>query len=215
MSDSTRHTRQRRRRHRDRGSRDHRSFLPVPLSQRQIQQNEAIRDRKVEVTPWARSPSSSPPVYIMPKPAIRKRPELEPEVEELQHQRTKKALPPTITSAAGPAPSPHGLAPGLHPDDAMLAAYSASGRRIPRRGEIGWTGLSIERLEKQGFVMSGSRNARMTAARLKRESEVFNAERQYQLARNEMDAQRKRQAQTVERLARQVKRRVGSDLGNE
>ena len=44
--------------------------------------------------------------------------------------------------------------------------------RIPRRGEIGWKGEEIAGLEEQGFVMSGSRHARMNAIRLRKENQV-------------------------------------------
>ena len=40
--------------------------------------------------------------------------------------------------------------------DAM-AAYVDSGKRIPRRGEIGLTSEEIAAFEEQGYVMSGSR----------------------------------------------------------
>jgi hypothetical protein len=45
--------------------------------------------------------------------------------------------------------------------------------RIPRRGEIGWSGEEIEGLENQGFVMSGSRHKRMNAVRIRKENQVW------------------------------------------
>ena len=38
-----------------------------------------------------------------------------------------------------------------------MAAYVESGKRIPRRGEIGLTSDEISIFEDVGFVMSGSR----------------------------------------------------------
>ena len=38
-----------------------------------------------------------------------------------------------------------------------MAAYVESGKRIPRRGEIGLTSEEIFFFEDAGFVMSGSR----------------------------------------------------------
>ena len=38
-----------------------------------------------------------------------------------------------------------------------MAAYVESGKRIPRRGEIGLTSEEIICFEDAGFVMSGSR----------------------------------------------------------
>ena len=43
--------------------------------------------------------------------------------------------------------------------DAM-AQFVQSGKRIPRRGEIGVTNEEIEQMENLGYVMSGSRHAR-------------------------------------------------------
>ena len=38
-----------------------------------------------------------------------------------------------------------------------MAAYVESGKRIPRRGEIGLTSNEIATFEDAGYVMSGSR----------------------------------------------------------
>lgn len=51
---------------------------------------------------------------------------------------------------------------------AAMAAYAASGERIPRRGEIGLTPDRIENFEKSGYVMSGSRHRRMNAVRMRK-----------------------------------------------
>jgi hypothetical protein len=53
-----------------------------------------------------------------------------------------------------------------------IAQFVQQNMRIPRRGEIGWKGEEIETLEQQGFVMSGSRHARMNAVRLRKENQV-------------------------------------------
>jgi uncharacterized protein YaiL (DUF2058 family) len=57
-----------------------------------------------------------------------------------------------------------------------LAAYVQSGKRIPRRGEIGLQPDEIESFEKAGYVMSGSRHHRMNAVRLRKENQVISAE---------------------------------------
>jgi hypothetical protein len=54
--------------------------------------------------------------------------------------------------------------------------------RIPRRGEVGWSGQEIERLENTGYVMSGSRHARMNAIRIRKENQVYSAEEKRALA---------------------------------
>eukprot|EP01032_Pedospumella_encystans_P015340 gene15340-17554_t len=63
-----------------------------------------------------------------------------------------------------------------------IAMYVQQNMRIPRRGEIGWKGDEIEGLENQGFVMSGSRHARMNAVRLRKENQVYSAEEKRALA---------------------------------
>lgn len=57
-----------------------------------------------------------------------------------------------------------------------MAAFAASGARIPRRGEIGIDSRTIEQFEQSGFVMSGSRHKRMNAVRMRKENQVINAE---------------------------------------
>jgi hypothetical protein len=42
-------------------------------------------------------------------------------------------------------------------EGSAMAAFVQSGKRIPRRGEIGLTSEQIEAFENVGFVMSGSR----------------------------------------------------------
>ena len=67
-------------------------------------------------------------------------------------------------------------------EGAAIAQYVQQNMRIPRRGEIGWTGDEIEGLETQGYVMSGSRHARMNAIRIRKENQVYSAEEKRALA---------------------------------
>jgi len=62
-----------------------------------------------------------------------------------------------------------------------MAAYVQSGKRIPRRGEIGLTSNEIEKYEAQGFVMSGNRHRRMNEVRLRKENQVISAEERRQI----------------------------------
>ena len=57
-------------------------------------------------------------------------------------------------------------------EGAAIAQYVQQNMRIPRRGEIGWSGEEIESLEQQGYVMSGSRHKLMNAVRLRKENQV-------------------------------------------
>lgn len=71
------------------------------------------------------------------------------------------------------------LLPG---EGAAIAQFVQQNMRIPRRGEIGWAGEEITSLETQGYVMSGSRHARMNAVRLRKENQVYSAEEKRALA---------------------------------
>ncbi|RKP22550.1 ras-induced vulval development antagonist-domain-containing protein, partial [Syncephalis pseudoplumigaleata] len=61
-------------------------------------------------------------------------------------------------------------------EGSAMAAFVQSGKRIPRRGEIGLTSDQIESFENVGFVMSGSRHQRMNAVRIRKENQVISAE---------------------------------------
>ena len=71
------------------------------------------------------------------------------------------------------------LLPG---EGAAIAQYVQKNMRIPRRGEVGWNGSEIEKLETSGYVMSGSRHARMNAIRIRKENQVYSAEEKRALA---------------------------------
>ncbi|OAF67481.1 hypothetical protein A3Q56_04771 [Intoshia linei] len=64
--------------------------------------------------------------------------------------------------------------------DAM-ASYVVDGKRIPRRGEIGLTASEIESYETTGYVMSGSRNRRVEAVRLRKENEIYSVNERKEL----------------------------------
>lgn len=71
------------------------------------------------------------------------------------------------------------LLPG---EGAAIAQFVQKNMRIPRRGEVGWNGPEIENLETLGYVMSGSRHARMNAIRIRKENQVYSAEEKRALA---------------------------------
>lgn len=74
-----------------------------------------------------------------------------------------------------------------------MAAYVSSGKRIPRRGEIGLASGQIAEFEAAGFVMSGSRHHVMNAVRLRKENQVLNVEEERRLAREHMEERLKRE----------------------
>lgn len=53
-----------------------------------------------------------------------------------------------------------------------MAAFVQSGKRIPRRGEVGLSADQIEHFETLGYVMSGSRHSRMNAIRIRKENQA-------------------------------------------
>ena len=54
-----------------------------------------------------------------------------------------------------------------------MAEFIKSGKRIPRRGEVGWTADQILKYENLGYVMSGSRNKRLEYMRQLKEQQVY------------------------------------------
>lgn len=69
--------------------------------------------------------------------------------------------------------------------------------RIPRRGEIGWTGNDIDKLEQSGYVMSGSRHKVMNAVRLRKENQVYSAEEKRALALISLEEKQQRENKVI------------------
>jgi hypothetical protein len=79
-----------------------------------------------------------------------------------------------------------------------LAQYVQQNLRIPRRGEIGFSGDDINLWENSGYVMSGSRHTRMNAVRIRKENQVYSAEEQRALALLTMEENQQKEAQLME-----------------
>ena len=101
------------------------------------------------------------------------------------------------SSSSAAATSNYGkaLLPG---EGQALAAYVQQNQRIPRRGEIGYNSTEIEQYEHSGFVMSGSRHARMNAVRLRKENQVYSAEEKRALALITMEEQKQKESGLME-----------------
>jgi len=108
----------------------------------------------------------------------------ESESEESVDYSLAAHLAPT-PAAEGPDPGPTQLpemdavnyGKALRPGEGdAIAAYVQSGKRIPRRGEVGLDADQISGFEDLGYVMSGSRHKRMNAIRIRKENQVLNAE---------------------------------------
>lgn len=74
-----------------------------------------------------------------------------------------------------------------------IAQFVQNNMRIPRRGEVGWTGDEIETLETLGYVMSGSRHKKMNAIRIRKENQVYSAEEKRALALYNYEEQQQRE----------------------
>uniref|UniRef100_A0A7S0ZLF9 NF-kappa-B-activating protein C-terminal domain-containing protein n=1 Tax=Timspurckia oligopyrenoides TaxID=708627 RepID=A0A7S0ZLF9_9RHOD len=93
------------------------------------------------------------------------------------------------------------LRPG---EGSAIAAYVQEGKRIPRRGEIGLRSEEIESYENAGYVMSGSRNRRMEAVRVRKESQVYSAEERAALARFNYEDKEAREKRTLAQFRKLV-----------
>ena len=84
-----------------------------------------------------------------------------------------------VDAGGGKAKYGKALLPG---EGSAMAQYVQNNMRVPRRGEIGYGAEEIDKFEKSGYVMSGSRHARMNAVRIRKENQVYTAEEQRALA---------------------------------
>jgi len=99
------------------------------------------------------------------------------------------------------------LMPG---EGAAIAQYVQQNMRIPRRGEIGWSGEEIESLEQQGYVMSGSRHKLMNAVRLRKENQVYSAEEKRALAMITFEEKQQKENKIVGELRTMLQKSVES-----
>eukprot|EP01067_Filipodium_phascolosomae_P004166 Filipodium_phascolosomae@DN272_c0_g1_i1.p1 len=96
--------------------------------------------------------------------------------------------------------------------DAM-AAYVQSGKRIPRRGEVGLSAEQIDNFEQLGYVMSGSRHRRMNAVRMRKENQVYSAEEKRALAMYNYEEKANRETQLIADLRDLLKKQQAELFG--
>jgi len=99
------------------------------------------------------------------------------------------------------------LLPG---EGAALAQFVQQNLRIPRRGEIGYSADQINSYERSGFVMSGSRHARMNAVRIRKENQVYSAEEQRALALITLEEKQQKEAKLLEDFKTMLKSKSGA-----
>eukprot|EP00871_Galdieria_phlegrea_P005084 jgi/Galph1/5577/GphlegSOOS_G4206.1 len=99
----------------------------------------------------------------------------------------------------------HNLLPG---EGSAMAAYVQDGRRIPRRGEIGLTSEEIKEYEETGYVMSGSRNRRMEAIRIRKENQVYSAEQQAALATLNYEEKKQKESRILNEFKLMIEKKI-------
>lgn len=99
------------------------------------------------------------------------------------------------------------LRPG---EGSKMAAFVQDGARIPRRGEIGLTGEQIESFETQGYVMSGSRNRRMEAVRIRKENQIYSAEELAALSQFSREERKLREEKITNQFRMQIEAKLGA-----
>jgi hypothetical protein len=95
------------------------------------------------------------------------------------------------------------LRPG---EGSAMAAYIQQGQRIPRRGEVGLEAEDIDKFERAGYVMSGNRNAKMNAIRMRKENQVYTAEEKAAMALLNFEEKKQKEAKIVADLKKMVEK---------
>ncbi|CAG9460582.1 unnamed protein product [Pedinophyceae sp. YPF-701] len=133
------------------------------------------------------------------------------EVEEPQEDVVGPTLPGTAGDTGGGAGG-YGLY--LRPGEGQaMASYVQSGKRIPRRGEVGLDADSIAKYEAAGYVMSGNRHARMNAIRIRKENQVYTAEEKAALAMINFEEKKAKEEQVLADLKALVDEKLGEAQG--
>eukprot|EP00878_Enallax_costatus_P031510 GHUV01034460.1.p2 GENE.GHUV01034460.1~~GHUV01034460.1.p2 ORF type:complete len:109 (+),score=39.20 GHUV01034460.1:238-564(+) len=92
-----------------------------------------------------------------------------------------------------------------------MLEYVASGKRIPRRGEVGLTSDQIEHFEDLGYIMSGSRHSRMNAIRMRKENQIYSAEEKAALAMLNFEENKRKEAKLLEDMRQLVDKTLGGE----
>lgn len=142
---------------------------------------------------------------------------LDVQIELEKAEEEKRRLQEEEDKMVGPEAPAEGLAGyqadyGTHlrpGEGSAMAAYVQQGQRIPRRGEVGLEADEIEKFEKIGYVMSGNRNAKMNAVRIRKENQVYTAEEKAALAMFNFEENKRKEAQILEDMKKLVENTIG------
>ncbi len=91
-----------------------------------------------------------------------------------------------------------------------MAAFLQSGKRIPRRGEIGLLPEQITAFEDVGFVMSASRHQLMNAVRVRKENQVITAEEKKNLLLFSKQERLKKESEIIGNFKEMVAQKLAS-----
>uniref|UniRef100_A0A7S2ZZW9 NF-kappa-B-activating protein C-terminal domain-containing protein n=1 Tax=Rhodosorus marinus TaxID=101924 RepID=A0A7S2ZZW9_9RHOD len=97
------------------------------------------------------------------------------------------------------------LLPG---EGSAMASFVQEGKRIPRRGEIGLKSEEIESFETAGYVMSGSRNRRMEAIRIRKENQIYSADERAALATFNYEEKQQKEKKILNEFRRLVDKKL-------
>jgi len=119
----------------------------------------------------------------------------------------------------GPMPMPAHVAGGqmdygsrlLPGEGEAMADFVKQGKRIPRRGEVGYSADMIESFEDAGYVMSGSRHKRMNAVRLRKENQVYSADEKRALAQFNYEEKANRENQILAEFRDMIQQKFGTE----
>ena len=79
---------------------------------------------------------------------------------------------------------------------------------------MGLNADQIERFENAGYVMSGSRHARMNAVRIRKENQVYTAEEKAALAMFNFEENKRKEAKILDDMRRLVDSTLGPADGS-
>ncbi|CAK0784265.1 hypothetical protein CVIRNUC_007469 [Coccomyxa viridis] len=117
---------------------------------------------------------------------------------------------PVLPDGEGGHAAPGSYGGALRPGEGeAMAAYVQSGKRIPRRGEVGMTADQIAKYEDLGYVMSGSRHSRMNAIRIRKENQVYTAEEKAALAMYNFEENKKKEEKIIGDMQQLVQNTLG------
>eukprot|EP00878_Enallax_costatus_P044424 GHUV01053031.1.p1 GENE.GHUV01053031.1~~GHUV01053031.1.p1 ORF type:complete len:162 (+),score=31.30 GHUV01053031.1:326-811(+) len=105
----------------------------------------------------------------------------------------------------------HICCPCCVPAVCRMLEYVASGKRIPRRGEVGLTSDQLEHFETLGYIISGSPHSRMNAIRMRKENQIYSAEEKAALAMLNFEENKRKEAKLLEDMRQLVHKTLGGE----